>query len=125
MDDVKSSEPGVARTMVNRPNQSLPIAGLLALLATCLGCSAPGSPSPDDARCTAHPPVEIPEPSLATPRWVFEPWISKDISTADDTYAFVQGFRDRDIPVGAVVIDSPWETNYNTFVPNPDRYPGF
>src|SRR5262249_20340379 len=48
-----------------------------------------------------------------------------DISSADDTYAFVQGFRDRDIPVGAVVIDSPWETNYNTFVPNPDRYPGF
>jgi alpha-D-xyloside xylohydrolase len=103
------------------------MAGTLALLAAALGCSGgSGSPGPAaDPRCTAHPVVDIPEPSLSTPRWTFEPWISKDISSAEDTYAFVQGFRDRDIPVGAVVIDSPWETNYNTFVPNPDRYPGF
>jgi alpha-glucosidase (family GH31 glycosyl hydrolase) len=53
------------------------------------------------------------------------PWISKDISTRDDTRAFVAGFRERDIPVGVVVLDSPWETNYNTFVPNPTRYPDF
>ena len=33
-----------------------------------------------------------PEPALHTPRWAFEPWISKDISTRDDTYAFVDGF---------------------------------
>ena len=42
-----------------------------------------------------------------------------------DTYAFVDGFRERDIPVGVVVLDSPWETHYNTFVPNPARYPDF
>lgn len=60
-----------------------------------------------------------------TPRWAFEPWISKDISTGPDTYAFVDGFRSRDIPVGVVVLDSPWETHYNTFVPNPSRYPDF
>ena len=60
-----------------------------------------------------------------TPRWAFEPWISKDLSTAADTYDFVDGFRTRDIPVGVVVLDSPWETNYNTFVPNPSRYPEF
>ena len=24
-----------------------------------------------------------------------------------------------------LVIDSPWETNYNTFEPNPSRYPAF
>ncbi|MFN7135367.1 MAG: TIM-barrel domain-containing protein, partial [Myxococcales bacterium] len=30
-----------------------------------------------------------------------------------------------DIPVGAVVLDSPWETHYNTFIPNPKRYPEF
>jgi len=60
-----------------------------------------------------------------TPRWAFEPWISKDISDRADTMAFVQGFVDRDIPVGAVVLDSPWETNYHTFVPNPDRYGDF
>ena len=37
----------------------------------------------------------------------------------------MQGFKDRDIPVGVVVIDSPWETHYNTFVPNEERYPQF
>jgi len=53
------------------------------------------------------------------------PWISKDISDTQDTYDFVEGFRMRDIPVGAVVLDSPWETHYNTFQPSPSRYPGF
>ncbi len=24
-----------------------------------------------------------------------------------------------------VALDSPWETNYNSFVPNPERYPDF
>ena len=38
---------------------------------------------------------------------------------------FVDGFKSRDIPVGVVVLDSPWETNYNTFVVNEDRYPDF
>ena len=60
-----------------------------------------------------------------TPRWAFEPWISKDISDRADTYAYVDGFRERGIPVGTVVLDSPWETQYNTFVPNPSRYGDF
>jgi alpha-glucosidase (family GH31 glycosyl hydrolase) len=60
-----------------------------------------------------------------TPRWAFEPWISKDISDTDDTYAFVAGFQDRDIPVGVVVLDSPWETSYNSLVPNDVRYHDF
>jgi len=30
---------------------------------------------------------------------------------------------DRDIPVGAVIIDSPWETRYNTFEFDSNRYP--
>ncbi|MFO0551146.1 MAG: glycoside hydrolase family 31 protein [Polyangiaceae bacterium] len=64
-------------------------------------------------------------PPLHTPRWAFHPWISKDISTGEDSRAFVQGFMDRDIPVGVLVLDSPWETQYNTFEPNPDRYPEF
>lgn len=64
-------------------------------------------------------------PAIRVPRWAFMPWISKDISDAADTYAFVEGFKTRDIPVGVVVLDSPWETHYNTFIPNPDRYPNF
>ena len=64
-------------------------------------------------------------PPISTPRWAFHPWISKDISTGDDSRDYVQGFKDRDIPVGVLVLDSPWETSYNTFEPNPSRYPEF
>ena len=68
---------------------------------------------------------DVTPPPLATPRWAFRPWISKDISDGADTRAFIAGFRERDIPVGAVVLDSPWETHYNTLIPNPSRYPAF
>jgi alpha-glucosidase (family GH31 glycosyl hydrolase) len=81
----------------------------------------------EDAGCTftgaAEPPLA--NPPRYTPRWAFEPWISKDISNTMDTYDFVRGFRERDIPVGVVVIDSPWETQYNTFVPSSLQYPNF
>lgn len=71
----------------------------------------------------AEPP--LPDPALHTPRWAFEPWISKDISDREDTLEFVAGFRERGIPVGAIVLDSPWDTHYTTFRPNPTRYPEF
>jgi alpha-D-xyloside xylohydrolase len=82
-----------------------------------------------DAADPCRPPLtaadEAAPPARHTPRWAFEPWISKDISDTDDTYAFVEGFASRDIPVGVVVLDSPWETQYNTFVPSPTRYHDF
>ncbi len=83
--------------------------------------------APPDSACsfTADDLDPLPEPPRHTPRWAFEPWISKDISDRADTLAFVQGFRERDIPVGVVVLDSPWETHYNTFVPSPERYGDF
>lgn len=77
--------------------------------------------------CTLElePEEALPDPARHTPRWAFEPWISKDISDREDTLAFVQGFLDRNIPVGAVVLDSPWDSQYTTFVPNPERYGDF
>jgi alpha-glucosidase (family GH31 glycosyl hydrolase) len=72
-----------------------------------------------------EPEAPLPDPKRHTPRWAFEPWISKDISTGADTRDFVRGFEERGIPVGVVVLDSPWETHYNTFEPNPSRYPEF
>ncbi len=83
--------------------------------------------APEEVACETffETPDAPPAPPRHTPRWAFEPWISKDISDGPDTYAFIQGFRDRDIPVGVIVLDSPWETNYNTFIPNPARYPDF
>lgn len=91
--------------------------GLVLLPLVLLACSAPTESAPDAG--TSAP------PRIHTPEWAFEPWISKDISDGPDTYAFVDGFLSRDIPVGVVVLDSPWETHYNTFVPNPARYPDF
>ena len=68
---------------------------------------------------------DLAPPPIDTPRWAFRPWISKDISDDADTRAFVQGFEERGIPVGAVVFDSPWATHYNSMVVNPERYPRF
>jgi alpha-D-xyloside xylohydrolase len=99
-----------------------------ALGALFAGCSDPEetqAPPPDACDFRTSEDEQVKNPAVDTPRWAFEPWISKDISSAEDTYAFVKGFQDRDIPVGAVVIDSPWETNYNTFIPRPSRYPNF
>jgi alpha-glucosidase (family GH31 glycosyl hydrolase) len=107
--------------------------GAAVVLAGCgdddVATPARDAGTPDAGRlvCTfdAGAVEEIPEPERHTPRWAFEPWISKDISDRADTFAFVDGFRERDIPVGVVVLDSPWETHYNTFIPNPTRYPDF
>jgi alpha-D-xyloside xylohydrolase len=99
---------------------------LVATLAWACACSSSSSPPAEvpalDPACTRTDLDAPAAPKAHTPRWAFEPWISKDISTRDDTYAFVDGFRQRGIPVGAVVLDSPWETSYNTFVPNEKRY---
>jgi alpha-glucosidase (family GH31 glycosyl hydrolase) len=110
-------------------------AALLALVVSVAACSSSDTtPAPDGGTPDAGNPLckYVPGPAetfgtppLHTPRWAFEPWISKDISTGPDTYDFVKGFQDRDIPVGAVVLDSPWETIYNSFTPNPSRYPDF
>ncbi len=101
------------------------VSPLLLVLIAC-GDDAPADPGPDARACGFRTAAdEVTPPPVYTPRWAFRPWISKDISDAADTRAFVEGFASRDIPVGAVVLDSPWETHYNTFVPSPTRYPGF
>ena len=90
-------------------------------VAAVAGCHSAADPCAPPATAADH----AAPPARHTPRWAFEPWISKDISDTDDTYDFVGGFQQRNIPVGVVVLDSPWETHYNTFVPNPTRYHDF
>jgi hypothetical protein len=118
--------PRIAAPAGPRPTPGVPwIAAALALLVTACGDDATPETTPDAGvdPCKASPPDVIPEAPIHTPRWAFEPWISKDISDTADTYDFVGGFEERDIPVGVVVLDSPWETHYNTFVPSPDALP--
>src|SRR6187200_2929686 len=65
-------------------------------------------------------PADRPKPPL-TPRWAYEPWVWEDEENdADTVVGLVDAYRLRDVPVGVVIVDSPWQTNYNTFVFNED-----
>jgi alpha-glucosidase (family GH31 glycosyl hydrolase) len=97
---------------------------VLVLVGACSTKSST-TKSADASACVRSDHDDLPTPPRHTPRWAFEPWISKDISDHDDSYAFVGGFKSRDIPIGVLVLDSPWETFYNTFIPNPNRYRDF
>ncbi|UCD84733.1 MAG: hypothetical protein JSU92_00665 [Deltaproteobacteria bacterium] len=57
------------------------------------------------------------------PEWAFHHWVWEDESTQESATALVDGYLERDIQVGAIIIDSPWETGYNTFEFDPDLYP--
>ncbi len=57
------------------------------------------------------------------PDWVFGHVVWEDESTTSGTYDLVKGYLERGMPVDAVIIDSPWETAYNTFEFDPERYP--
>jgi alpha-glucosidase (family GH31 glycosyl hydrolase) len=49
------------------------------------------------------------------PEWAFHHWVWEDESTQESALNMVDGYLERDIPVGAIIIDSPWETGYNSF----------
>lgn len=58
------------------------------------------------------------------PRWAFEPWVWDDNNnTQVGVMNLVDGYQSRGIPVGAVIIDSPWSTAYNNFDWDKKRYP--
>src|ERR671918_747288 len=83
------------------------IAGLLPPIASVTIASDP---------FPGNPPI--------TPRWAFEPWVWEDnTNTQASTINLVKGYTSRNIPVGAVIIDSPWETYYNTLEWDKNRYP--
>lgn len=54
-------------------------------------------------------------PEAPWPAWVMEPWVWEDESTQESATALVDGYLERDIPVGAIIIDSPWATGYSTY----------
>jgi alpha-D-xyloside xylohydrolase len=115
--------------------------GLVVMAVPLAGAScsrsgpSSGPPPADDASSDAAAPAcpvadaaaSVAAPAIHTPRWAFEPWLSKDYSSTDDTEGFVAGAIQRGIPVGVAVLDSPWESNYNTFLPDdkPTRYHDF
>jgi alpha-glucosidase (family GH31 glycosyl hydrolase) len=75
-----------------------------------------------------------PRPPLC-PRWALLPWVwddrggDADFSAGDGNahrtaavLDLVDSYRRYGIPVGTVILDSPWSTNYNTFRFDPRRY---
>jgi len=75
--------------------------------------------------CTAdtHDTATAQAPEAPWPDWAFHHWVWEDESTQDSALALVDGYLERDIDVGAIIIDSPWETGYNTFEWDLERFP--
>lgn len=70
----------------------------------------------DKSQFEGNPPI--------CPRWAFEPWVWEDNgNTRKHLEGMIEGYKKRDIPVGAVIVDSPWETSYNSFEWDTKRYP--
>jgi hypothetical protein len=60
------------------------------------------------------------------PEWGYGFWKSRDVyEHRDDVEDDVHGCAREGIPLDAVVLDSPWETQYNTWEPNPHQLPDF
>ena len=58
------------------------------------------------------------------PEWGYGFWKSRDFHEhRDDVYDDFNGFRRHGIPLDAIVLDSPWETQYNTWEFNPHQFP--
>lgn len=68
--------------------------------------------------------TSIDEPQTTPfPTWVFKHWVWYDESTQQSAQQLVDDYLARNIPVGAIIIDSPWETDYNTFEWDNSLYP--
>lgn len=58
------------------------------------------------------------------PEWGYGFWKSRDVHEhQDDVLDDFLGFRRHHIPLDAIVIDSPWATQYNTWEFNPHQFP--
>ena len=58
------------------------------------------------------------------PAWGYGFWKSRDVHEhQDDVLEDLEGHRWHGIPLDAIVIDSPWETQYNTWEFNPHQFP--
>jgi alpha-glucosidase (family GH31 glycosyl hydrolase) len=58
------------------------------------------------------------------PEWGYGFWKSRDVyEDQDDVVEDFEGMTGHDIPLDAIVLDSPWETQYNTWEFNPFQFP--
>ena len=58
------------------------------------------------------------------PEWGYGFWKSRDVyEHQDDALEDFRGFVEHRIPLDAIVLDSPWATQYNTWEFNPHQFP--
>ena len=61
---------------------------------------------------------------VLTPPWALECWLwEDDAGTAARVDELLAGYREHDVPVRTIIIDSPWSTRYNDFQVDTIRYP--
>jgi len=57
------------------------------------------------------------------PYWAFAPWKSRDYHRSEqDVYEDIEKTRELHLPASVLVLDSPWATNYNTFLFNANQF---
>jgi len=57
------------------------------------------------------------------PYWAFAPWKGRDFHrNQEEVYEDVDRYRKLGLPASVILIDSPWATNYNTYVFNPKQF---
>ncbi len=62
-------------------------------------------------------------PAIAPP-WSLRPWFwEDDVNTAEAVWDLVHGCEAHDLPIGTILLDSPWATAYNNFRFDEKRYP--
>ncbi len=58
-----------------------------------------------------------------TPAWALECWLwEDDVNTSDYIDELLLGYREHDIPVRTILLDSPWSIRYNDFKIDTSRY---
>jgi alpha-glucosidase (family GH31 glycosyl hydrolase) len=68
---------------------------------------------------TVLPPVQ----TTPWPTWIWRHWVWEDESTQQSAQVLVDDYLAHGIPVGVIIIDSPWETGYNTGIPDGNLFP--
>ena len=58
-----------------------------------------------------------------TPAWALECWLwEDDVNTSEYVDELLAGYREHDIPVRTILLDSPWSLRYNDFEIDSSRY---
>ncbi len=85
------------------------------------------SPAPADRPHTRRPAPSLPAPDGAPallPEWAYGHWKSRDVYGHErEVLEDLEGYVEHALPLDAIVIDSPWESQYNTWLFNPCPVP--